>query len=149
LTEYEYKDFTLCYPPNSTLSPLTLTGNQVLNNIGVQCDKDADFFLEMIEANYTGLAYAATFIDHTQYALSSAPVGSFAFAAAQTGLAQPYCIMPSIMFPAGSAIIMNLIEQSGSTNGPIQFLFRGTKRYMRDPRVMQSGQSMQSVGGRR
>lgn len=125
--EYEYKSFTKCYT-------ITLAGNATPNNIGIQLDKDADFFLDAVQASYTGLPYAATFIDHTQYALSSGPVGSFAFAAATTGLAPVYEIIPAIMFPAGSAILMNLVEQSGSSNGSIQFLFRGVKRYVFDPR---------------
>jgi hypothetical protein len=121
---YEFKHFTKCFT-------ITLAGSATPNNIGVQLDKDADFFWEAVEATQTNQPYAATFIDHTQYALSSAPLGSYAFASAQAGLGQKRLIMPSIMFPAGSAIIMNLIEQSGSSNGPIQFLFHGTKRYMR------------------
>jgi len=132
MPEYEYKDFTKCFT-------ITLTADSTPNNIGVQLDKDADFFWEGVQATYTQQPYAATFFDHTQYALSNAPLGSYSFASAVVGCAPPRLILPSLFFPAGSAIIMNLVELSGSDNGPIQFLFRGTKRYIKKPNAVMRG----------
>jgi len=129
--EYEYKSFTKCY----TLPQLT--GSQVITNIGIQLDKDADFFWEATQCQYTALdteilPAQVQFVDQTEYALSQTYVPLCVYMAAAQGLAPIRLTLPAHWFPAGSAIIMNVQNLSGSANGPIQFLFRGMKRYVRN-----------------
>lgn len=115
---------------------VTLTALQVLQNVAVQLDKDADFLWEAVEAQYQGnignpgIPYAIKFADSSGYELSDGLTGSFMFASA-TGLGVPYHFTGGpFFFPAGSAIIItNLTNQVNATNGPIQFLFSGRKRF--------------------
>lgn len=107
---------------------ITLTANATVLNQAVQLDRDADFFWEAVAVQYTGQPFAVRFTDSTGYQLSDGFIGSFAFAAV-TGVGVPYVLPVPLFMPAGSAILLDLIEQSGSDNGPIQFLFMGRKRF--------------------
>ena len=121
---YEDKDF-------GKLAVYSLTANQILLNQAVQLDKDADFILSAIEiqnALGTGAPFSIRFADSTGYYLSDNFIGSFAFVDSY-GLGSPYVILPSLHFPAGSAILVDIQDLSGSNNGPINVLFRGQKRY--------------------
>lgn len=102
-----------------------LTANQVLNDVQVPLDKDADFILSCIEASYTGLPWGIVVRDYSLYQLSDDYVGSFVFAA-NAGIAPKY-VFPAIRFPAGSQILLNLIERSGNPQ-TFQLLFTGVKR---------------------
>ena len=107
---------------------ITLQANQTLLNQAVQLDRDADFFWEAVSVTYTGQPFGVRFTDSTGYQLSDTFVGSFAFAAS-TGIGAPYVLLPPLFLPAGSAILLDLQEQSGTTNGPIEFVFHGRKRF--------------------
>ena len=122
--QYEDKDFC-------KLLTVSLTANQQLPNQAVQLDKDADFIWCAVMASYTGQPFGVRFSDSTGLYLSDAYIGSSAFTAPTTGIGVPYVLLPSLFLPAGSAIICDFIEQSGSNNGPISLLFRGQKRFYR------------------
>jgi len=125
MTNYqqEDKDFTRVYT-------VTLAGNQVLNNVSVGLDRDADFIWIGCLVNFTGLPFSVQFMDSSNNLLSSGQMGGFALQAANTGVGQPWTLIAPILFPAGAAIGMNLTELSGSTNA-LQFCFRGLKRFYR------------------
>lgn len=125
---FQDKHFEISY------GPVTLTASQSLPNIAVPIDKDSDFFWEAVEVQYQGnggnpgLPFAVKFTDSSFYELSDGMIGSFAFAAA-TGLGVPYVLAGPIFFPAGSAILLNLLNQINAENGPLQFIFSGRKRF--------------------
>ena len=120
MQRYEDKHFT------KTLT-VELTANQVLMNQAAVLDKDADFFWTGIDVSYTGYPFGVRFTDSTGYQLSDGYMGSFAFAS-NVGIGIPYELMPSIWFPAGSAIVLDLQEQSNNPQ-TIQFMFHGIKRF--------------------
>jgi hypothetical protein len=107
---------------------VALTANQTLTNVPVNLDKDADFFWEAVLVNPPGQPFGVRFYDSSNYRLSDGFVGSFVFAA-NVGIGAPYVLLPAFFFPAGSSILMDLQEQSGSNNAGIQFLFLGKKRF--------------------
>lgn len=125
--QFEYRSFT------KSLT-ITLTPNQVLNNVAIPLDKDADFFWEATQALYTSLdaailPFLVQFSDQSDYSLSNGLMPGCVYMAAQQGLSPVRLTMPAHWFPAGSAIFASFQEISGSMNGPIQFIFRGVKRY--------------------
>lgn len=112
------------------LFQVTLTANQTLVNQSVLLDKDADFFWEAVSVSGPAGAppFGVRFTDSTGYQLSDGLIGNFAFASS-VGLGVPYVLMPSLFMPAGSAILLDLQDLSGATNGPIVFVFMGRKRF--------------------
>lgn len=120
--EYRDEDFAKFFQ-------ITLTANQVVNNVGVQLDKDADFIWEAVLAqNTSGFAYSIRFSDSSGYYLSDTQVGNFVLQANANGVGVPFVLPVPLFMAAGSAIICDFIEQSGNVN-TIQFLFRGQKRF--------------------
>jgi hypothetical protein len=106
---------------------VTLTAYQELMNVQVPLDKDADFFLACIEASYTGLPWGIVIRDSSLDQLSDDYMGSFVFGA-NAGIAPKYTLYPSIWFPAGSQILLDLQEQSGNPQ-TFQLIFTGVKRF--------------------
>lgn len=107
---------------------VTLTAGQSLSNQIVQFDKNADFIWTGVSIQGTGQPFSIRFTDSTGYRISDAFIGSFAFTAT-TGIGAPFILPKPLFLPAGSAVIIDFLEQSGVTNGPIEVLFLGSKRF--------------------
>ena len=123
MMSYTYKDFTI-------VQPYTLTANQVLNNVAIPIDKDSDFIWAGTMSNITGGSYGFQFQDSNANLLSSGYDGPFSTAAFTVGIGVPEVVLPNLICPAGSSIIINLINNTGGSNGPIYFLLRGQKRFV-------------------
>jgi hypothetical protein len=115
----------------SKLAVFSLTANQILLNQAVQLDKDADFVLTMIIINsgVTPVNFAVRISDSLGNYLNDNFIGSFALNNQGLFSANGYVLLPGMQFPAGSAILVDLQNQTNATIGPINFIFRGHKRY--------------------
>jgi len=122
--QQQFDDRNYSLPPYT----FTLTAGQVVNDILIQTDRDADFFWTVTEAVTTYLPFGFRFQDSSLNYLSDGYVGSFVFGS-QFGVGQPYITEPAIYCPAGSSIRLNLIELSGGSNGPNTLIIRGFKRF--------------------
>jgi hypothetical protein len=124
---FEDRHFDLSYV-------VTLTALQTLPPQAVPLDKDADFIWEGVQVAYQGnggnpgLPFGVIFTDSTKYQMSDDYMGNFAFAA-NTGIGVPYVLSTPVFFPAGSSIVLDLTNFANATNGPIQFIFQGRKRF--------------------
>lgn len=107
---------------------LTLAPYQNLLNQQAPLYKDSDFFWMATTISGPNQPFAVRFRDSMGYQISDAYVSSM-FYLANTGIGAPSLYLPAAWMPAGSSIVIDLIEQSGSANGPILFLFWGLRRY--------------------
>jgi hypothetical protein len=111
---------------------VTLDASENLLNQQIPLDANTDFFwfaitLKGVSPNQP---FAVRFSDSTGYELSDSYISSMFFQEnSNVGVGAPVVFVPSFWMPAGSSIVVDLIEQSGATNGPIAFLIQGLKRY--------------------
>lgn len=112
---------------------LTLAANQTLTNQTVQLDRDADFNWLAVSVQDVPEPWAIRFHDSTGYRVNDSFIGSFAFrGGVRSQIGAPWLLPKPLLMPAGSAILFDIVDQSGPaalTNGPIQFLFIGLKRF--------------------
>jgi hypothetical protein len=104
-----------------------IEANATLLNQPAALDKDADFFWLGTDIGYTGLPFGIRFTDSTWYQMSDDYEGAFAYQAAYVGVGVPDR-MDAVFFPAGSAILFDVQEQSGNPQS-FQIVFTGIKRY--------------------
>jgi len=109
---------------------VTLNANQILLNQAIPLDTNADYFwfALTIKGPIPNQPFAVRFSDSTGYEMSDSFISSMLFTN-NVGIGAPYVNEPVYWLPAGSSINVDLIEQSGATNGPIYFLIQGLKRF--------------------
>jgi hypothetical protein len=107
---------------------ITLAPNQNLLNQSVPLYKDADYYWFATSIQGPNQPFAVRFRDSSGYQMNDAYISSMFFQA-NIGIGAPSPLFPAFWLPAGSSIVMDLLEQSGSANGPIFFLFWGMKGY--------------------
>lgn len=117
--QYVDLDYTYVYD-------VVLTANQVLPDQQVPLQTDAEFeWRVVIKASATG-AFSFRFSDSQGFQLSSGYLNSSVLDSG--GAANPFPIFPSLLFPKGGRIGVDIADLSGAGN-TIQLLFRGVKRY--------------------
>ena len=111
---------------------VTLNANENLLNQTIPTDVNTDFFWfgVSIKGVTPNQPFAVRFSDSTGYQLSDAYISSMAFQeGSNPGIGAPFIFPVSFWLPKGSSINVDLQEQSGTDNGPIEFLIWGLKRY--------------------
>lgn len=108
--------------PAALTFDVTLTGNQNLPSQALNLDSDGDFVLKGICGSQTG-NYSIRFrLPNGRYFPSTYTRNGNIIGTAQF----PVPIEPHVIFQAGSQIILDLIELTGSSN-TIQLIFLGAK----------------------
>lgn len=105
---------------------VVLTADQVLPDQQVPLQTDAEFeWRAVIKAAATG-SFSFRFSDSQGFQLSNAYINSSVLESG--GASNPFPIFPSLLFPKGGRIGIDIADLSGAGN-TIQLLFRGVKRY--------------------
>lgn len=108
--------------PAALTFDVTLTANQNLPSQALNLDSDGDFVLKALCGSQTG-AYSVRFrLPNGRYFPSTYTRNGNIIGTAQF----PVPVEPHAVFPAGSQIILDLIDLSGSSN-TIQIVFYGAK----------------------
>lgn len=108
--------------PSALTFDATLTANQNLPSQALNLDSDGDFLLKAVCGTQTG-AYSVRFrLPNGRYFPSTYTRNTNLIGTAQF----PVPIEPPVVFPAGSQIIVDLIDLSGAGN-TIQIVFYGAK----------------------
>ena len=103
---------------------VVLVASQVLDGQMRSIDTDSDFLLRALTFASTG-NFSVRFADASGHYLSDRKILN---ACLSPDGGRPYVFMPEVVFPAGSAIGIDLSELSVAGN-TVQLVFRGAKRY--------------------
>lgn len=108
--------------PSALTFDIALTANQNLPSQALNLDSDGDFVLKALCGSQTGAYSVRIRLPNGRYFPST-----YARNVNIIGTAQfPVPVEPSVVFPAGAQIVLDLIDLSGAGN-TIQIVFYGAK----------------------
>ena len=106
---------------------ITLTASQNLLNQTLPLDRDADFV--WLATRLVGGEVSTRFSDSSGYFVNDQYLGAMALSGSTTpGDGIPVVLPIPYVMPAGSALLIDVQEQSGAAN-VVQYLIWGLKRY--------------------
>lgn len=108
-------------------TPAFLANQEILGNeVGI--NTDSDFLMRGIVAPALASSGALfRFYTSSGYYLSDGYINASAYT--YPGTAAPYAIWPEMLFPAGTRILTDIINNNGFGMNPFQILFKGVRRF--------------------